>query len=229
MAYTARVQGNGDRVLVRLPHCVNHEKLTYWRQRFSVKLAFEWDENSRFFHASASGRKRRNAIPELLDDSGHLHTNHAAKSTLLLNFYSNLLGQTHTLTWGFTLTDLYPSFTVNDAALCAPFTLDELSAALFAMNVNSSPGPDGFGPAFYRSLWHETRHDLLSFSHAFQRGDVDLDGLNRALLVLLPKKDGANTPDAFRPISLQNCPMKLVTKMLSNRIRPLIPSLIDAD
>lgn len=35
----------------------NAEKLAFWRQRFNIRLAMEWDENSRFFHASASGRR----------------------------------------------------------------------------------------------------------------------------------------------------------------------------
>jgi hypothetical protein len=52
---------------------------------------------------------------------------------------------------------------------------------------------------------------------------LNLDGLNRTFLVLLPKKDGANTADAFR--SLQNCPMKLFTKVLANRLLLLIPTI----
>jgi len=56
-----------------------------------------------------------------------------------------------------------------------------------------------------------------------------MDGLNRALLVLLPKKEGIRTPDGFRPISLQNWPMKLFAKVLVNRLKPSIPLLVDAD
>lgn len=47
--------------------------------------------------------------------------------------------------------------------------------------------------------------------------------------MLLPKKEAARTPDAFRPISLQNCPMKLFTKVMANRVRPYITSLVDGD
>lgn len=54
-------------------------------------------------------------------------------------------------------------------------------------------------------------------------------GLNRAHLILLPKKEGVVTADTFRPISLQNCPMKLFTKVLVNMLRSAIPSIIDAD
>lgn len=70
---------------------------------------------------------------------------------------------------------------------------------------------------------------LVELFDAFYSGSLDLDGLNRAHLVLLPKKDDACTPDSFRPISLQNCPMKLFTKVMANRLKPAIPAIIDAD
>jgi hypothetical protein len=71
--------------------------------------------------------------------------------------------------------------------------------------------------------------DVFHLFERFHDGSLELDGLNRAHLVLLPKKDGARTADAFRPISLQNCPMKLLTKALANRLKSAIPNLVDPD
>lgn len=56
-----------------------------------------------------------------------------------------------------------------------------------------------------------------------------LKRFNRATIVLLPKKDDARTADAFRPISLQNCPIKGIAKVLTNRLKPLIPLLVHGD
>lgn len=97
------------------------------------------------------------------------------------------------------------------------------------MDMNANPGPDGFGPSFYKQFWAAIREDGLHLFSCFHDGTLDLDGLNRAHLVLLPKKDSACMVDAFRPISLQNCPMKLFTKVLANRIRTAIPTIVDAD
>jgi hypothetical protein len=36
---------------------IHSAKLEFWRQRFNIRIAPEWDENSRFFHAAASGRR----------------------------------------------------------------------------------------------------------------------------------------------------------------------------
>jgi len=97
------------------------------------------------------------------------------------------------------------------------------------MDVHASPGPDGFGPSFYRHFWPSLKHDMTQLFCAFYDGSLDLDGLNRAHLVLLPKKDGVRTADGFRPISLQNCPMKLFSKVMVNRLKPHIAALVDPD
>jgi len=86
--------------------------------------------------------------------------------------------------------------------LSRPFTPDEISAALFTMDMNASPGPDDFSPSFYKHFWSELREDVHQLFERFFDGSLDLDGLNRAHFVLLPKKDGARTADTFRPISL---------------------------
>jgi hypothetical protein len=46
-------------------------------------------------------------------------------------------------------------------------------------------------------------------------------------MVLIPKKENARTPDAFRPISLQNCPIKAIAKTLTNRLQKIIPLLVN--
>lgn len=46
-------------------------------------------------------------------------------------------------------------------------------------------------------------------------------------MVLLPKKPGATSVDAFRPICLQNCSLKILAKVLTSRLQSEIPMLID--
>lgn len=51
----------------------------------------------------------------------------------------------------------------------------------------------------------------------------------RAFIVLIPKGVAPPSPDAFRPISLQNCPPKALAKLLVNRLKPVIPALVHPD
>lgn len=48
------------------------------------------------------------------------------------------------------------------------FSLDEIRAAILSMNVNASPGPDGFGPAFFKANWELfLKFDLLDLMNDF--------------------------------------------------------------
>jgi len=49
---------------------------------------------------------------------------------------------------------------------------------------------------------------------------VNFEALNSAYITLLPKKEGAEQPKDFRPISLVHSFAKLVTKLLANRLAP---------
>ncbi|WVZ52503.1 LOW QUALITY PROTEIN: hypothetical protein U9M48_003556 [Paspalum notatum var. saurae] len=76
--------------------------------------------------------------------------------------------------------------------------------------MDKAPGPDGFTGRFYKSCWNIIRNDVLSALAAIYGGhhaDVSL------------VKD-------YRPISLIHSFAKLVTKVLANRLAPLLPKLV---
>lgn len=97
------------------------------------------------------------------------------------------------------------------------------------MECRAKKEPDGFGSAFFKSNWNLVKLDLLHLLRDFHAGTADLQRLNTAHIVLLPKKADAAKPENYRPVSLQNCPVKLAAKCLANRIQPLIHHLIHYD
>jgi hypothetical protein len=69
--------------------------------------------------------------------------------------------------------------------------------------------------------------DILMALDAIQRGHVfKFRLLNTAFITLLPKKMDAVEVKDFRLISLIHSFAKLVTKLMANRLDPLLPSLI---
>jgi len=85
------------------------------------------------------------------------------------------------------------------------------------------------GFPFYKSTWSSTAPAIYSFFDSFHQRHVELQRLNQSYIVLLPKKDHAWSPADFRPICLQNCPVKGISKVLTNCLQPLIPSLVSDD
>lgn len=67
----------------------------------------------------------------------------------------------------------------------------------------------------------------MEFLQDFQSERVESECINRVVIVLIPKTMPALYPSAFRPVSLQNCPIKILTKMLTNRLQQQVPKLID--
>src|SRR4051812_45012504 len=97
------------------------------------------------------------------------------------------------------------------------------------MNSNASPGRDGFGPSFYRRFWHKLKPTITPFFTQFHAHQASLIRFNQAFMVLLPKSNAPTTPDSFRPISMQNGIPKAVAKLLTTRLKTLIPELIHND
>jgi hypothetical protein len=52
---------------------------------------------------------------------------------------------------------------------------------------------------------------------------------NATFLTLIPKEDKALTPKSFHPIALYNVIFKLITKVLANRLKPLLSKLISKE
>jgi hypothetical protein len=204
-------------------------RATHWKQRGKFCAVLEGDENTRFFHARASQRLRRNTI-RAIDVDGSIVVTHDAKATALFGFYSTLLGQAPNNRWTFDVDALYDGcLRICGLELVAPFTALEIKKAVDSMDRSSAPSPDGLGPSFYRAAWASILPQVIRLFDAFHAGNVDLDSIKQAHVVLLPKKPGTPDPGAFRPISLQNCSVKILCKVLTSRLQVRIGDLIDID
>ena len=52
---------------------------------------------------------------------------------------------------------------------------------------------------------------------------------NATFLTLIPKCEGVNPPDKFRPIILCNVIYKIISKVIANRLKPLLLGLISPE
>jgi hypothetical protein len=132
------------------------------------------EENTSFFHASASSRHRQNQI-RCLEVGDGVTVAHADKAAALHEFYVDLLGRARPTVWIFDLAQLYSgSRWVNGPRLVAPFSEAELLEAVTEMDRSSSPGPDGLGPSFFQAAWPMVKADVMQ---------LDLININRAHII----------------------------------------------
>lgn len=109
-------------------------------------------------------------------------------------------------------------------------TTEEVLKAIGSFPAGKSPGPNGLPIEFYM-----THGDLLApklaqlYSHCPAEGALPTS-MGHAHVILIHKapKD-PNSCTSYRSIALLNTDFKILTKLLTMRIQPLLPSLIETD
>jgi hypothetical protein len=72
----------------------------YCKQRFTQRVMKFGDENTKFFHSMATERFRKNAISQIMDDTGRVIHYHAEKSALFWQEFKWRLGSSvDTVRW----------------------------------------------------------------------------------------------------------------------------------
>jgi len=56
-----------------------------------------------------------------------------------------------------------------------------------------------------------------------------LPALNATFLTLIPKEERVTNPKQFRPIALCNVIYKIITKVVANRLKPILPFIISKE
>jgi hypothetical protein len=116
---------------------------------------------------------------------------------------------------------------VDLSSLDRPFSHEEIWQAICLMLQNKAPCPDGFTERFFKLCWPIIRLDIMAaIDSLYNLRSQDLNLLNKANIILVPKKDGVESIRDFRPISLIHGVAKIITKVLALRLAPLINNLI---
>ncbi|KAL0284647.1 UNVERIFIED_CONTAM: putative mitochondrial protein [Sesamum angustifolium] len=110
--------------------------------------------------------------------------------------------------------------------LIQPFSAEEVRHAISQMYPYILPCPDGMLPFFYQKYWHIVRPEVTSFVLEFLNHQVSDAKINYNYVVLIPKCPKPETMSHFRPISLCTITYKIASKVLANRMKPLLSSII---
>ncbi|CAJ2667239.1 unnamed protein product [Trifolium pratense] len=115
---------------------------------------------------------------------------------------------------------------IECCSLIKPFTEAEVKSAVWDCDSYKSPGPDGINFGFFKDFWTELRGDVMRFISDFHRNGKLTKGINSTFIALIPKVDSPQRLNDFRPISLVSSIYKILAKVLANRLRLVIGSVI---
>eukprot|EP00253_Pinus_taeda_P020055 PITA_20055 len=124
-----------------------------------------------------------------------------------------------------------PSIITNEQnlALLREVSMEEVEEAVKSMPNDKAPGPDGFTINFYKACWPTIKIEIWEVVEDSRRSGTIPKSLNSTFLALIPKEEDATTPKKFRPIALCNVIYKIISKVIANRLKPILPNLISEE
>ncbi|KAF3775383.1 Transposon TX1 uncharacterized protein [Nymphaea thermarum] len=197
----------------------------HWQQRSRLGWLVQGDQNYRFFHLATSQRRRQTLL-QSMNIGGRVFLGDdilSALSAHFREFYSKPLRFRATL----------PDFHISPLSVsCAislerPFLHQEIKNTVWALSSGKAPGIDGFPVEFFRTFWEVCSADVFAFCDEFASNSVFLKEFNQATCVLVPKRLNPTDVTHFRLISILGTPYKIIAKLLSLRLAPVLPSIIN--
>lgn len=105
-------------------------------------------------------------------------------------------------------------------------TVEEIKNDFFDMNPHKAPGSDGFGAHFYQAFWPLIENEICIAIQGFFRHGKLPPSLTHTIIALILKNANPETANHFRPISLINTLYKVISKLLVNRLCPILKANI---
>ena len=109
----------------------------------------------------------------------------------------------------------------------AEFTENEVFLAAKNLKPHVVPGPDGMLALFYQQFWSIVGKGVTSFALKILNGGENPSNINYTYICLIPKKKKLKVPGDFQPISLCNVIFKIITKTIANRLKLILPDIIE--
>lgn len=110
--------------------------------------------------------------------------------------------------------------------LTSPVSAEEIRKAAMSVNGGSAPGEDGLTSSFYHNYWHIVVHAITEEILGFFATVVIPEGWNHTQLSPTPKVSEPCRMQDMRPISLCSVQYKIISKILCNRLKVILPSVV---
>ncbi|CAL1395192.1 unnamed protein product [Linum trigynum] len=194
-----------------------------WFQRAKESWVKLGEQNTSYFHQQANRRRRRNKILSLRNQNGEWVEDPTLLRNIIVDFFALLYTQDDPVYSDLMPKNCFPRISSEELlTLLRPFQINDFHRAVFDMKPFAAPGPDGFQAIFYQKLWALVGKSLNNMAvKFFETGEIEEEALE-STVVLIPKTESPESPAQFRPICLNNVRLKIITKAITNRLKPLM-------
>ena len=199
--------------------------------RSKVKLLNNSEVPSKYFFQKEVKKGKKKNVTEIRNND-ILYTKSDDIINEFRNFYAHLFTE-EDIDYDLldTFIDDLPVLSDLDKDICeGEITIEEILLSLKGMENNKSPGPDGLSKEFYMTFFDILKKPLLDlYTNIFSENTLsDSQKLSYITLICKDEKKHFDVK-AYRPISLMNYDVKILSKLLCNRIGSVIDSIIHLD
>jgi hypothetical protein len=185
------------------------------------------DLNTCLFNTSTLIRRKRNTIDRLFAPNVGWISDRNAIGRCFVTHFKDLFHTTN-VSPPFELLDLFqPTISDDDNSILYAILIEsKIYTALASLGRLKAPGPDGFIALFYVKYWDIIKHTVLPAVWDFFKHNQLSPRAEPYLPSSYSKEDGSSTVQHFRPISLCNIIYKIISKLLANKLKPLLSNFI---
>lgn len=199
-----------------------------WRQRSRAVWFKDGDRNTKFFHNKASQRAKVNNISKLKDEDGVWWKGDEQIERVLISYFDDLFSTSNPSNTEAICDVVKRKLSDDHKCWCdRDFTWEEITEAINHMHPLKSLGSDGLPALFFQNFWHIVGREVQDLALNILNNNDQPHDINKTFLVLIPKCKNPSTTKDLRLISLCNVVMKIVTKVIANRLKHTLGDIID--
>jgi exonuclease III len=210
---------------------IENEKTAGLMLRSRARYIEQGERNTKYFIGLEKHRAETKTITEVVTEEG---TVSGSKEVLdeLTKFYKNLYSESESLDLNMTSqfkSDVQISESDKEF-MDRELTIKECKEALDEMSNNKSPGLDGFTVEFFKCFWNEIKDPFFKCINSIFSNEMMSIEQRGGIISLIPKGDkDPRFIKNWRPISLLNVDYKILTKVLANKLKLVLESIIHQD
>ena len=198
-----------------------------WQQKAKVQWLGLGDRNTKYFHTKASERKKKNTILGLVDEEGNWRNSKEDIANIVVSYFEKMYTTSCPSREAEVIVTIPTRITEEmNQFLTKELTKEEVKKALKQMHPTKAPEPKGMSAIFFQKYWYIVGNDIICMVLNVLNSNMSMAKINRTNTTLVPKTKNATKMTEFRPISLCNVVYKLVSKVLANRLKTILPQII---
>ena len=146
---------------------------------------------------------------------------------ILISYYQQLFSSSNPISIEDAMVDIPNSVDAEMSQfLIAEYTRAEVERAMNQMEPLKAPGPDELPPLFFQKYWRVVGDDVVATVLSCLQSGAIPPSINYTFITLIPKVKSPTKVTNYRPISLCNILYKIVSKVIANRLKCILPNII---